>query len=617
MCRGRGMRYSILVSLLIAAASAQADHRYFEDTDIPRRVFWGDTHLHTSNSVDASTRGATLGVADAYRFALGEAVTASSGQIAKLSRPLDFLVVADHAESLGVGREIREGNPDLIADPTVKRWHEALEEGRGALVLRELRELNSAGKAPPVMRDRKIMGGIMRRTWQDYIDTADAFNQPGRFTALIGYEWTAVRTGDNYHRVVVLADGRDVAGRVMPFSSRVSKDPAQLWAWMQNYETEIGGRTLAIPHNPNQSNGNAFAFADFEGRRITADYGQMRRRFEPLIEVTQIKGDSESHPFLSPTDEFADFETWDEGNALLNVKKEPGMLAGEYARSALKRGLLLERETGVNPFSFGMIGSSDSHTSLATVEENNFFGKHPGVEPGAERAMRRAGNPQRLDPWRYQSAGYAAVWAKENTRSAIFEAMQRKEVYATTGSRMTVSMFAGWDFTEADADTPDLRALGYRKGIPMGGQLASPEGRRPSLLISAMKDPLGANLDRVQVVKGWLDDEGGAQEKVYDVVWSGAREITNGRLAPVGNTVDVATATWTNSIGAVQLTTVWEDDNFDAEQPAFYYVRVLEIPTPRWTTYDAVRFNLELPDDVPRTVQERAYTSPVWYTPSF
>ena len=364
------------------------------------------------------------------------------------------------------------------------------------------------------------------------------------------------------------------------------------------------------------ANEGVLIYVLFSSQEVTAEYAIARSRFEPLLEVTQIKGDSESHPYLSPTDEFAAFENWDRGNAIMTVKKKPEMLAGEYARSALKRGLIIEEKTGENPFNFGMIGSSDSHTSLSTVAEDNFFGKLSAVEPSPARATKKSQSEVSVDPWRYQSAGYAAVWADENTRTAIFDAMSRKEVYATTGSRITVSMFAGWEFLSNDAMHPDLRAVGYDKGVPMGGNLRGAKGDSPRFLVAALKDPLGANLDRIQMIKGWLDDSGTAHEKIYDVAWSDNREINDeGKLPPVGNTVNVETATWTNSIGAVQLSTVWHDPEFDPNQAAFYYVRVLEIPTPRWTTYDAARFALTLADEIPRTIQERAYTSPIWYTP--
>jgi hypothetical protein len=388
---------------------------------------------------------------------------------------------------------------------------------------------------------------------------------------------------------------------------------------MDAYEKKTGGKILAIPHNSNLSNGLMFQLTGPNGGPMTAAYARRRSAKEPLVEATQIKGDSESHPFLSPNDEFANYGDagWDLGNLTMESKKTPDMLAGDYVREALKRGLLIEQKTGVNPYKLGMIGSTDSHTALATGDEDNFFGKFSGNEPNATRAS----TPQNIGTrvgrigWHYLAGGYAAVWARANTRGAIFDAMTKREVYATTGPRMKVRVFAGWDFSDADWKANWVKA-GYTRGVPMGSDLKPGKGT-PKFMISALKDPMGANLDRVQMVKGWVDASGTMQEKIFDVVWSdpAKRKIAGGKLAPVGDTVDLKTASYKNTIGAPELRTVWSDPEFNPKIRAFYYLRVMEIPTPRWPVYDAVRYGAKLPKDAKLKDQERAYTSPIWYTP--
>jgi hypothetical protein len=456
--------------------------------------------------------------------------------------------------------------------------------------------------------------------WDRYLKTAEAFNEPGRFTAMIGYEWTSTEGGNNLHRNVLYRDGADLARRMLPYTTTESFNPEDLWTWMDRFEAQTGGDVLALAHNGNLSNGIMFPVETNPetGQPLTGAYAETRAKWEPLYEATQIKGDSETHPFLSPNDEFADYETWDKAN-LGPVLKEDRMLQYEYAREALKNGLKLEATLGTNPYKFGMVGSTDSHTGLATAEEENFFGKHSGVEPSAERWEHVVGDlgALKIIGWEMTASGYAGVWATENTREALFDAMERKEVYGTTGPRMIVRLFGGWDFAAEDARTRLPAEVGYTKGVPMGGDLAPrPDGKAPSFLVAAAKDPYSGNLDRIQIVKGWLDGTGQTHEKVFDVVWSGDRAPdANGLLPPVGDTVDVASATWTNTIGAPELITVWADPEFDPAQKAFYYARVIEIPTPRWTTYDAKRFAVQMSADVPMKTQERAYTSPIWYTP--
>ena len=403
----------------------------------PTRVFWGDTHLHTALSVDATVFGATVGVEDAYRYARGEEVRASSGQRVKLSRPLDFLVVADHAEGLGTMVELLKGNPVLMKDPTLKRWYEQFNSGPegGQKAYTEMNAASAAGKMPAGMADPTLA----RTIWDKYVETADAFNEPGRFTALIGYEYTSNYQTNNLHRVVVYRDDSARVRQIMPFPATVSENPEDLWKSLQAYESKTGGQVLAISHNGNLSGGMMFALSTFAGKPLTKAWAEERARWEPLYEITQIKGDSETHPMLSPNDEFADYETWDKltlGGNPNNPKNYPF----EYARSALKNGLALETKLGINPFKFGFVGGTDSHTGLAAVEEENFFGKHPGMEPGAKRmttAIAKVKDTALLG-WVMAASGYTGIWANENTREALWDALKRKEVYGTTGPRMIV-----------------------------------------------------------------------------------------------------------------------------------------------------------------------------------
>lgn len=582
---------------------------------------WGDTHLHTKLSLDARAFGATMGPEDAYRLARGEEIITSHGELIKLSRPLDWLVVADHSDAMGTMDEIVKGNQLLLRDPKVRDWHDRLAQGGKTALLATMEVIEtfagvSGESIPEILMDEKFVATV----WERYLQTAEQFNDPGRFTAMIGYEWTSTEGGNNLHRNVLYRDGAELAKKMLPFTAAESFNPEDLWKWMQTYEDKTGGNLLALAHNGNVSNGLMFPEINPEtGKPLTKGYAESRARWEPIYEVTQIKGDGESHPYLSPNDEFAGHDVlWDKGN-LGPVVKKSEMLQYEYAREALKNGLKQEVKLGINPFKFGMVGSTDSHTGLATAEEENFFGKHSGKEPKPERWSAIVGEfgDVKYIGWEQVSSGYAAVWATENTRKAIFDAMKRKEVYATTGPRMTVWFFGGWNFDARDALARAPGLTGYSKGVSMGGDLSrAPAGKQPGFLIAALKDPFGGNLDRIQIVKGWLDASGNTQEKVYDVAWSDNRTLDGeGKLPAVGNTVDVANATWTNTIGASELITVWNDPDFDADQRAFYYARVIEIPTPRWTAYDAKRYGIKMSNEVPMIIRERAYTSPIWYTP--
>ena len=580
----------------------------------PKEVFFGDTHLHTRNSADAWSMGnLNLTPGDAYRFAQGSPVLAHNGMQVQLRRPLDFLVVSDHAEYLGAFYRFNVKDSLITKTDVGRQWQTYVEEGDlakffGAFV----NSMQNPEEDPALPRS------VRQTVWSGVAKTADRHNKPGIFTAFSGYEWTSMISGNNLHRVIVFKDEADKVSQMVPFSGQDSLDPRDLWQALANYEASTGGEVLSIAHNGNLSNGMMFPDETVDGSAIDEAYASLRSRFETVYEVTQVKGDGEAHPTLSPDDEFADFENWDWDNIGRTQKKEDWMLPREYARGALKRGLQFEDDLGVNPFKVGLIGSTDGHNSISTPEEDNFFGKFPESEPGPARLE----NAMALDRlWQNSllvASGYAAVWAKENTRAAIFDAIKRREVYATTGSRIKVRFFSGWDFDETDIHRPAMLDIAYGTGVPMGGDLSKAKmGQVPKFLVIAAMDADGARLDRIQIIKGWMDKAGKLQEKVYDVAWSDDRKLDKrtGKLPAVGNTVDVENATYLNTIGAPQLSAYWEDPDFDRAERAFYYARVLEIPTPRWTTYDSAYFNVELKDEVPSSIQDRAYTSPIWYTP--
>ena len=605
---------------------------YGPDRGYPNSVYWGDTHVHTSYSTsDANLSGYNeMPPSVAYRFARGEAVQTPKG-VAKLARPLDFLVIADHASSIGVAYSLQKQDEALLSTPVGKKLNSMF------------RELKS--RANDYANRRAFSGEISQyfaelprsyreSTWAEVVQNAEDYNEPGRFSAFAGYEWTSLGSVEgvfgNLHRVVVYRDGPEYSLQVIPYSAIDSRNPEDLWEYMANYEADTGGQILAIPHNPNVSNGEMFALTNFDGEALTAEYAEMRRRFEPLLEMTQIKGDSEAHPWLSPDDEFADFETWHswagrtenpEGHTCCpkwDRAEREQLKAGEYARSGLKRGLALGAELGVNPFQFGMIGATDAHTSFATGDEDNYWGKFTSSNPSPARMMERfVGVWESPLNWETAAGGYAGVWATENSREAIFAAMERKEVYATSGPRMTLRFFGGWDFSADDAQRSDLAAIGYERGVPMGGDLPASAGDAPTFLIWVQKDPRGANLDRAQIVKGWRDEAGQLHEKVYNVAVSDGRDIVDNQVEPLISTVDVVSATYSNRVGAAELSVMWRDPDFDSQERAFYYVRAIEIATPRWTAYDAKAFGLgNLPEAVPMETQERIYSSPIWYTPN-
>ena len=594
-------------------------------TEMPTAVFWGDQHIHTAWSADAGLSGATLDPEDAVRFARGEKVTSTSGIEAQLHRPYDWIAVTDHSDGMGTINELQAGNAEFLADPTSKRWKEMMEAGgeQASIAKTEAVSAQATKSLPTVFMDPKWMVSA----WEKTVDIMEKYNEPGKFTAFIAYEWTSNgENGQNLHRNVIFRDDSDKTRGTPPLTTfqsavpgRAGTDPESLWKWLSDWESKTGGQVLAIPHNANMSNGWLFRLDRYDGTPLTSEWAEARARWEPLVEVYQYKGLGEAHPSLSKTDEFLEDGIWDTAN-LNGVPKKPGDIKFEYAREALKNGLNLESEFGTNPFKFGMVGGSDTHIALSTGgEEDNYFGKFVSNEPNADRwgaVYKDEGKAGIRKDWTLMAAGITGVWATENTRAALWDAMKRKEAYASTGPRIQLRFFGGYEFSEADKDG-DLVASGYARGVPMGGDLpTAPEGKAPAFLFSAMKDPEAANLDRLQIIKGWVDAEGNTHEKIYEVKWSGDRKQgPDGKLPKVGNTVDLTTATYSNTIGAVEFSGIFEDPDFDPSEAAFYYARVIEIPTPRWTAYDAVRFGVEIGPEVPLTYQERVVSSPIWYTP--
>ncbi|MAV26677.1 MAG: hypothetical protein CMQ05_11230 [Gammaproteobacteria bacterium] len=639
--------FGIYVLLGVISSSVSAS-----DEGRPMRLLWGDTHVHTYLSGDAYGMGNRTTPDEAYRFAQGEAVTATGGATAQLKRPLDFIVITDHAENLGVLPMVMSGDQRLLDSP----GGQATED-----ILQATPPLSEVLAAPDLETFTLMMGQIMtgkaawgavtsvdpeirREIWHQVIANAERYNNPGKFTALIGYEYSS--SGPMLHRNVIFRDGPEKTRLTVPFSRDDSRDPEELWQFLDQYRQQTGGDVISIPHNSNLSTGNSFRPRTFDGAALTPAYARLRADLEPVAEVTQIKGDSETHPLISPEDEFADYETWwqpptkvpsgvskgAKSSKDVSAKpKQPSTVKSDvkkvakdvhagvagpsntsienlgrqsHVRSGLRIGLELEQSLGTNPFKLGMIGSTDSHSGLASADDDNFWGKMAIQEPSPFRMLTLSN---------FDASGYAAVWAEDNTREAIFAALRRREVYATTGPRILLRFFGGYEFTSRDVRRGDLAQNGYSKGVPMGSDLV-PSDQAPSFLIHAARDPDGAKLDRVQVVKGWLDDQGVTHEQVFDAIWAGRREPdASGSLPVLRSTVDVDKGTYRNRVGASSLTTLWQDPDFDPKQPAFYYVRVLQIKTPRWTAIDAARYGVPFPAGMNPETQERAYSSPIWY----
>lgn len=600
------MRQPALGFLTVLSLSA------FQAQAAPTQLFWGDTHLHTSYSGDAFAMGnETTDPETAYRFAKGQPVIHPYNRTrVQLRRPLDFLVVADHAEYMGLMQLVRDKSSSLDSSDNGQRLMDLWDSKSPKAVYYDIAGSVVRKKPYPDL----LTDAIREPVWNKIIDAAESNNEPGKFTAFIGWEWSSIPNGSNLHRVIFTDKSGDTAKQFLPYDSTQSDKPEDLWRWLEQTSETSGADFVAIPHNSNISNGLMFNDVDSQGHPISAQYARTRMRWEPVAEVTQIKGDSETHPTLSPDDPFADFETYDHVMTFGAAKQKNVDQAGNYARSALKRGLEIEEGTGANPFKFGMIGSTDSHTGLSSASEPNFWGKF-GVDSIPEN--KEVETAPDATGWDMSAAGMVAVWAEENTRESLFAAFKRKEVYATTGPRMQVRLFGGFDFTPDDLAQNDFAEIGYQKGVPMGGDLlAAPEGEAPGFLIHAVRDPQGANLDRIQIVKGWLDEQGKSHERVFNVALSDGRKDAGNDTQPVGNTVDLKTGHFTNNIGDPELLTLWTDPEFDREQRAFYYARVLQIPTARHSTLDALALGKPRQDWTYRTViQERAYSSPIWYTP--
>ncbi len=600
-----------------------------------KRLLWGDTHLHSTYSSDAFTNGNLTATPDtAYRYAKGMPVVHPGHKArVQIGTPLDFLVVSDHAEYLGVIRSLYF-NPVIPEGLTWKEqlWtrfvqylvRDAIDEQSGRELFTSIlpKPADNAVKAMEGWEDDRVSGLIPRQptaevdTWKLITNTADAHNQPGEFTALIGWEYSLIPGGANLHRIVMADINAEQAQTFAPFGFDDSSFPSDLWAWLEKTSASTGGNFIAIPHNSNISKGSMFDVRDIRGEQIGVDYAEIRRYWEPVVEITQIKGDSEAHPVLSPEDPFADFETYP--YYIQREWTDYVPQAGDYVRSALKTGLELQRELGINPYQFGVIGSTDAHTALPSAEENNFHGKMAMDSIPSRKSGGWSDDARGTFGWGMSASGLAAVWATENTREAILAAMRRREVYATSGPRIGVRTFGGLNLTEAALAAARFPDNIMERAVPMGGEIMGAGSEdQLTLLIEAHADPAGAYLDRVQVVKGWVDQLGESHERVYDAAWAGEDRLqADGTLSIVGNTVDMNTGETANTIGAPSLRVAWQDPDFNPGETAFYYVRVLQIPTARHSLLDKLALGDQNIDTRrPDTIQERAYTSAIWYRP--
>jgi hypothetical protein len=577
-----------------------------------RNAYFGAVHIHTGYSFDAFTNGTITTPSDAYEWAQGKPIPASKyapDKKIKIVTPLDFYAVADHAEFMGVFNKMSDPNSPLSRTDIARRVTSSDPKVSTEAFAQILRDVSS-GKTDPALTDP----AISRTVWAEIVKTADAYYRPGSFTTFPAFEWTSNPNKRNLHRVVVFRDSKHVPDLVL--SALDTEKPEDLWAWMQ-VQRKNGSTLLAIPHNANASDGLMFSLSDSYGKPLSDTYIADRAKNEPLYEISQIKGTSETMPELSPNDEFAGFEIW---NYTLSADSErPKNHVGSYVRRALLDGLSLQAQGKGNPFKYGFIGDSDTHNAAASNEEFNFTGKFGMQFDPAHRLNGFPGQPpaQVQQVREFSSGGLAGVWAQENTRESIYDAMLRKETFGTSGSHIKVRFFGGWDFRDGDVESRDFVKIGYARGVPMGGDLqAAAKGKAPTFMVWAMKDPMSGNLDRVQIIKGWVDAAGVEHEKIYDVAWSGNRKPdAAGKLPPVGNTVDVKKATFENSIGAAELSAAWKDPDFNPAVNAFYYARVIEIPTPRWSTHDAAALGIEIPGGLPASIQERAWSSPIWYSP--
>lgn len=583
----------VLAGLLSLGLSTSS----FAQDAADRKPLFGELHIHTTFSFDAYVFNTRATPDDAYRFAKGGPLKHPLGKTYQLKRPLDFMAVTDHGIFMGVMSKMADPNHPLSKHPLAKTVNDPDPNVRSSAFTQIVAIARNGDRTGP-LHDPQILSD----TWDEVIASANRHNDPGAFTTFIGYEWSTSENGMNMHRNVIFkGDSAPV-----PFTRADSQKPEDLWTWMDKIRAE-GYEALAIPHNSNKSDGRMFERETSWDTPFTKEYADQRNRNEPLVEVTQVKGTSETHPMLSPNDEFADFEL-DEMRVASPIKITK--FAGGYVRDAYRTGLEFQDTMGFNPYRFGLMGSTDSHTAITPLFEKDYSGKLGTLDGSPERRI--AGSRGRMD---YGASGLAGVWSNENTRDSIYESLRRKETWGTSGPRIIVRFFGGFDMKDVTPGAEGWVAAAYHSGVPMGGDLkASDANGAPTFAVWAIKDPENGNLDRIQIVKGWSQD-GTSHEKVYDVCWSGDRvpDPVTGKLPPVGNTVDLKTATYSNSIGAVELKGLWTDPDFKADQNAFYYVRVLEIPTPRWNLYDEVELGRPFPADLARTLQERAFTSPIWY----
>ena len=569
-----------------------------------KNAYFGDLHLHTSYSMDAFAFGTRTTPEDSFKYAMGETVE-YMGKPVKRAAPLDFLAVTDHAEYLGVVRETTNPNGPFAnsewykvmtsTDPKVSG--EAFKKLIGSTVV---------NKPLPEFSDPKLL----TEAWQSYAAIADKYYKPGKFTSFVGFEWTSAPQNQNLHRCVIFAS----KGPAMPFSSFDSQDPEKLWEYLE-LQRKQGLDVIAVPHNANVSNGLMFDTKDLSGKPLTREYAERRMANEPLAEIIQGKGQSDTSPSLSPNDEFANFEMF---TYLIGTNIKAKAATGSYLRQAYGVGQELQQKLGANPFKYGIEAGTDFHSGVSSTEPSNYVGSHGNQDNNPRLVVTATESVSGEPPTAIGSGGLTGVWAEENTRESIFAAFKRKETFGTSGTRIKVRMFAGWTYPKDLVKNPDWVKTAYANGVPMGGDLAAPSGGGgPTFLLHAVKDPQSGNLDRLQIIK-ITTKNGKSHEKVFDAVWSGDRkpDPKTGKVPAVGNTVDIKTATYTNNIGAVELIGEWTDPAFDPTAHATYYARVLEIPTPRWSTYWAAKLNLLPNPMVPAIDQQRAWTSPIWYTPA-
>jgi hypothetical protein len=608
-CLIKGLLIGALIAPAAGAESVGEPDREAGKPNSLKNLYFGEQHLHTAASPDAFAVGTRGTWEDAYKWALGQEVKLSTtGETMKKSTPYDFVAITDHAEYFGVMPRLVDPKDPLSKSDFAKKLQDpkaAMTDPTSAVSI-ILKSILTSEAMPEYAAPK-----LLEENWQRYIKVANKFNAPGKFTTLIAFEWTSIPNGRNMHRNVFW---RNDTGPKVPFSAFDSYYPRDLWTYQQA-QREAGNENFAIPHNGNVSDGWMFSPNEFLGGPMDARYAEMQARNEPLTEIIQTKGSSDTHPWLSPNDEFAEFEIFAN---MINVG-QPSQIKYGFIRQGLVEGMILEDKLGTNPFKYGIVSGADSHSAYSNNEEFNFHGSHGKVDDTPQKRLNPAMNPSGERGPIVGSAGATAVWADENTRASIFDAMKRKESYGTSGTLIRLRFFGGWDYSKNVVDDKDFVEKAYKRGVPMGGDLPKkPSGAKaPTFAVWALKDPESGNLDRIQIIKGFINKWGRTDEKIYDVALSDGRKVDpkTGKAPAIGNTVDVKKATYTNDIGDSQLAAVWTDPDFDPKQKAVYYVRVLEIPTPRWSTYDAARNSLPISDLVPATIQERAWSSPIWYTP--